>query len=153
MNTLKQIRQSWIKAGQEGTYVGCFHVDVRLEAQYPRIQCNKKGEVVLAFSKSRGSLTRGILIGFTEDCTIPKNKRLPIGKMWDDWEVGGQLADYDGIFEINALKIANKEPKREKVQILSQSGSGKYYAAPPLQEGDVVIDNISRRFSFDNEEK
>ena len=58
---------------------------------YPRLQVNTLGEIVLAISKE-GSLTKGILVGKIKDSKSP----VPIGKKFDDWEVCGELTDYDG---------------------------------------------------------
>ena len=75
---------------------------------YPRLQVTKHGDIVLAISKS-GYLTTGILVGKTKDSTSP----IPIGKKFTDWEVGGELTDYDGAVTI---KIENKvkiNPKKK----------------------------------------
>lgn len=62
-----------------------------IDLYFPRLQVNNKGEIVLATSK-KGSLTTGILVG-----RLPKCKtKTPIGKKFDDWEVAGELVDYDG---------------------------------------------------------
>lgn len=58
---------------------------------YPRLQVNKHGEIVLALEK-QGCLTRGILVAKTPTSTSV----IPIGKVWADWEVAGELEDYDG---------------------------------------------------------
>lgn len=58
---------------------------------YPRLQINKLGEIVLA-TKKEGGLTTGILVGKTPECKT----QWPIGKKWNDWEVCGELVDYDG---------------------------------------------------------
>jgi len=60
---------------------------------YPKLQVNRKGEIVLAFSK-KSTLTRGVLVGFTEDIK-PEDKQFEIGKIFDDWEVVGELFDYE----------------------------------------------------------
>jgi hypothetical protein len=59
---------------------------------YPRLQANKKGEIILALSKE-GLLTRGILVGYTDQAA---NKKIPIGTYFADWEVAGPLTDYNG---------------------------------------------------------
>ena len=58
---------------------------------YPRLQVNKRGEVVLATGK-QSTLTTGILVGKT---TFSESQ-LPIGTKLVDWEVCGELVDYDG---------------------------------------------------------
>lgn len=76
---------------------------------YPRLQANKQGEIVLALYK-HGSLTTGILVGripgsaADQLCYFAEPYR--IGEKFDDWEVGGELTDYDGEVE---LTIKNKE--------------------------------------------
>ena len=67
---------------------------------YPRLQINKLGEIVLA-TKKEGNLTTGILVGKTPEC----NTKWPIGQKWSDWEVCGELVDYDGQVTI---QIENK---------------------------------------------
>jgi hypothetical protein len=62
---------------------------------YPRLQINKAGEIVLATSKE-GSLTTGILVGKLPHC----QSTLRIGRCCTDWEVVGELTDYDGEIEI-----------------------------------------------------
>lgn len=58
---------------------------------FPRLQVNKHGEIVFATGKS-GTLTTGILIAKT-----PESKsKLTIGQKCDDWEVVGELTDYNG---------------------------------------------------------
>ncbi len=58
---------------------------------YPRLQTNRLGEIVLALSK-KGSLTKGILVGKLLD----SRSTLSIGQKCSDWEVVGELFDYDG---------------------------------------------------------
>jgi hypothetical protein len=58
---------------------------------YPRLQVNERGEIVLATYK-HGVLTTGILVGKLPHCQSP----FEIGKKFSDWEVGGELKDYDG---------------------------------------------------------
>lgn len=58
---------------------------------YPRLQINKHGEIVLATDK-KDTLTTGILVGKTAYC----KSKFPLGKKFDDWEVVGELFDYDG---------------------------------------------------------
>ena len=71
---------------------------------YPRLQVNNRGEIVLAISK-KDTLTTGILVGKT-----PESKStLDIGTKWTDWEVAGELADYDG--EITATFINKVQGK------------------------------------------
>ena len=75
---------------------------------YPRLQVNKLGEIVLALHKSEGGLTRGILVGKTEN----SNSKLEIGSKFSDWEVVGELKDYDGDVSTtftNLCKTANSE--------------------------------------------
>jgi hypothetical protein len=58
---------------------------------YPRLQVNPRGEIVLATGK-RKALTTGICVGYLPGVTT----RTRIGQKFDDWEVGGELVDYDG---------------------------------------------------------
>lgn len=65
---------------------------------YPRLQVNKSGEIVLVTSKD-GCLSRGVLIGKT-----PKSKtKLSIGCTISDWEVAGELTDYDGVVDVSLM--------------------------------------------------
>jgi len=58
---------------------------------FPRLQVNKGGEIVLATGKE-GILTSGVLVAKT-----PESKStLSIGQKCTDWEVFGELTDYDG---------------------------------------------------------
>ncbi len=66
-------------------------IDIIPNVYYPRLQINGRGEIVLAISKD-GILTSGILVDKTADSKSP----FGIGKKFDDWEVGGELVDYDG---------------------------------------------------------
>lgn len=71
---------------------------------YPRLQINKHGEIVLAFSKENG-LTRGILVGKTKEC----KSVFSIGKKFTDWEVVGELTDYNGEVTISIEnEVANE---------------------------------------------
>jgi hypothetical protein len=61
---------------------------------------NKRGEIILALSKT-GSLTTGVLLGHIEDAVPAKyvwgGDILPEqGICWTDWEVGGELEEYNG---------------------------------------------------------
>lgn len=71
--------------------------------EYPRLQTNKQGEIVLAFYK-KGTLTRGVLVGYTPEA---KNKQFTVGKTFSDWEVVGELTDYDEEFLVELL-LQNK---------------------------------------------
>lgn len=62
---------------------------------YPRIMVNPQGIVILATSKD-GILTTGISIGKTKECTSTE----PIGLKVSDWEVSGELSDYNEPIEI-----------------------------------------------------
>lgn len=63
------------------------------EFRYPRLQINKHGEIVLATGMdNKYKLTTGILVAKTPD----SKSKVPIGKKFDDWEVVGELKDYDG---------------------------------------------------------
>jgi len=66
---------------------------------YPRLMVNDSGEVVLALYK-KGTLTTGILVDNVEGKTprphTISGASIPIGTKWTDWEVGGDLRDYDG---------------------------------------------------------
>ncbi len=68
--------------GQTGTY-------------YPRLQVNKRGEIVLA-TKKEDTLTTGILVSKTPEST----STLPIGQVLQDWEVVGPLVDYNGKIDV-----------------------------------------------------
>ena len=57
---------------------------------YPRVMVDPLGHILLATSKER-HLTTGILIGKTKEC---KNQ-WPLGSKFTDWEVFGELTDYD----------------------------------------------------------
>jgi hypothetical protein len=71
---------------------------------YPRLKVNDLGEIVLAISKE-GTLTTGILVGKT-----PESKsKWKLGKRFADWEVVGELRDYDG--EVN-ICLRNTNEKR-----------------------------------------
>lgn len=66
-------------------------VDAGHNLYFPRLQINKRGEIVLATGKE-GSLTTGVLVAKT-----PESKStLSIGQKFTDWEVCGELQDYDG---------------------------------------------------------
>ena len=69
---------------------------------YPRLQINQNGEIVLAVSKHK-TLTTGILVGKTSTSKTP----FKIGTKFSDWEVGGELEDYDGEVVIR-IKNMNK---------------------------------------------
>jgi hypothetical protein len=77
---------------------------------YPRLQINKRGEIVLAISKER-TLTKGILVGKT-----PESKSLlQLGTKCVDWEVAGELTDYDGEITVtlsNRVKNGGTDNKR-----------------------------------------
>jgi hypothetical protein len=66
-------------------------VDAGHDIYFPRLQVNKRGEIVLATGKD-GFLTTGILVGKTKE----SKSEVPIGKKFTDWEVCGELTDYDG---------------------------------------------------------
>jgi len=69
-----------------------IHVPLNTQhGRYPRLQVNKHGEVVLVI-ENRGLLSTEILVG-----KLPGSKStVPLGKRFDDWEVAGELTDYDG---------------------------------------------------------
>jgi hypothetical protein len=70
---------------------------------FPRLQVNKRGEIVLATSKT-GSLTTGILVAKTPEST----SKIQIGQKFDDWEVAGELTDYNGEVSVtfeNQVKV------------------------------------------------
>lgn len=69
-----------------------------IEPDYPRIQVNKHGEIILALGKE-GILTRGILIAKTPECKKPYK----LGLYMEDWEVTGELVDYSGGVTITLL--------------------------------------------------
>ena len=77
------------------------------DLHYPRLMRNKRGEIVLATHK-KDSLTTGIYVGQVEG-TKPHKLVGPVaevfgvegqvptfGTKWTDWEVCGELTDYDG---------------------------------------------------------
>ena len=63
----------------------------RSNVYYPRLMVNRQYEIVLAMSQHNG-LTTGIYMGQADE----HEPHWPIGKRFDDWEVAGQLVDYDG---------------------------------------------------------
>ena len=72
---------------------------------FPRLMVNKRGEIILATGRSDThsyaphGLTTGILVGLTPDAERTKvvgGKPVPIGTKFDDWEVAGELEDYNG---------------------------------------------------------
>lgn len=63
---------------------------------YPRLQYNARGEIILAIRK-KDTLTEGILVGKTSDCKSTS----PIGQHIVDWEVCGELLDYNGDVAVN----------------------------------------------------
>lgn len=72
------------------------HGPVSQPYYFPRLQVNKRGEIILAISKD-ASLTTGILVGKT-----PESKSIvPLGKRFVDWEVAGELIDYDGTIVVS----------------------------------------------------
>ena len=73
---------------------------------YPRLQVNRRGEIVLAISKE-DTLTSGILVGKTANSTSV----VPIGKKFDDWEVVGPLTDYDGEVVVSLKNTCSKGKK------------------------------------------
>ena len=68
------------------------------DVYYPRLQVNRLGEIVLATHK-QGSLTSGILVGHTPDAVA----RFKLGKKFDDWEVVGELQDYNGAVTVTIV--------------------------------------------------
>lgn len=93
--------QTSVTLNNAGTAVGdCFNV------YYPRLRVNKLGEIVLATSRSENGLTTGILVGKT-----PNSKSdVPIGFKCCDWEVVGELEDYDGEMTITFRnQVANSK--------------------------------------------
>ena len=70
---------------------------------FPRLQINKLGEIILATGKE-GSLTTGILVGRTKS----NQSGLPMGQKCDDWEVVGELEDYNGTVEISVSNLVKK---------------------------------------------
>lgn len=74
------------------------------DSYYPRLQINNRtGEIVLAVHQGISGLTTGILVDKTADSKSP----FGIGKKFTDWEVAGELVDYDG--EV-AVLFKNKVP-------------------------------------------
>lgn len=83
---------------------------------FPRLQVNKRGEIILATFK-HGSLTTGILVGKT-----PESKStLSIGTQCTDWEVAGPLVDYDGDVQ---LTIRNRVPHEAFPEITGRGHGG-----------------------------
>ena len=115
MTTPNKITYSISRYNDEGQIVEFKDVpfnEIQLENEdysfcYPRLQINKLGEIVLATGK-KGRLTTGILVGKTPECKTT----WPIGKKWDDWEVVGELTDYDGQV---LIQIENKIKTTPKV--------------------------------------
>lgn len=70
---------------------------------YPRLQVNKHGEIVLSVFKDGHGLTHGVLVGKTPD----SKSKVSIGQKFSDWEVGGELVDYDGEVQVSFI---NKVP-------------------------------------------
>lgn len=75
---------------------------------YPRLQVNKNGNIILATSKHRG-LTTGILVGRCFKTQRKTTLAIPIGAKHVDWEVDGELVDYDGEVSIT---VSNRTKKR-----------------------------------------
>ena len=83
---------------------------------YPRLQFNKRGEIVLSLYKD-GSLTTGIMVGKT-----PESKStLSIGQILNDWEVCGLLEDYDGEIQVSFI---NKVPAEAFEEIIGRGHGG-----------------------------
>jgi len=83
----------------------------RCDSYYPRLQVNNRGEIVLAMSKKE-TLTTGVLVGKT----LESNSKLEIGTKWVDWEVAGELTDYDGQVTVtfeNEFKVFNTKNSLE----------------------------------------
>ena len=75
---------------------------------FPRLQVNGRGEIILAISKSKNGLTKGILVGTVHN----RKSKVPIGQLFTDWEVAGELEDYDG--EVN-VTIRNQVKRHGEV--------------------------------------
>lgn len=84
-------------------------ISVSPNLYYPRLQTNKWGEIILATHQKNG-MTTGILVGRIPDSLSAKliefSEPYQIGQKFSDWEVAGELTDYDGEVE---LIIKNKE--------------------------------------------
>ena len=65
---------------------------------YPRLQVDPQGNIILAILKE-GAFTTGTCIGHTKD----SKSKVPRGKRFTDWEVGGELVDYDGAVTITVV--------------------------------------------------
>ena len=76
---------------------------------YPRLQRSKRGEVILAISK-KGILTKGILVKKLKG----SKSTLPIGTKIDDWEVGGELEDYNGEVTITLRNMVKHHRTKEE---------------------------------------
>lgn len=83
---------------------------------FPRLQVNSRGEIVLATSKD-GSLTTGILVGKT-----PTSKStLPLGIKLEDWEVCGELKDFDGAVNITLQQCLHPSHRCVVIQSLTNA--------------------------------
>jgi hypothetical protein len=67
---------------------------------YPRLQSNKRGEIVLVTLK-HNTLSTGVLVGKTPD----SKSKLPMGIKLTDWEVCGVLTDYNGSVRITLSNL------------------------------------------------
>ena len=83
---------------------------------YPRLQVNKRGEIVLSMYK-QGTLTDGLLVGKTPE----SQSTLTIGQRLSDWEVCGELVDYDGEIQ---LTISNQVPTEAFDEIIGRGHGG-----------------------------
>lgn len=82
---------------------GSVNATLNSNLYFPRLQINKRGEIVLATGK-RGTLTSGILVAKTPE----SQSTLQIGQKFSDWEVCGELVDYNGEISVtfeNQVKV------------------------------------------------
>lgn len=63
---------------------------------FPRLMVNKRGEIILATSRSEQGLTTGILV----DKLPTSISTTKIGTRYTDWEVAGELTNYNGEVDI-----------------------------------------------------
>lgn len=105
-----------IKLRNNGSTVDSQVIKVTANLYYPRLQVNKHGEIVLSLYK-HGVLTTGLLVGKTPE----SQSKLSIGQRLDDWEVCGELSDYDGEIQ---LAISNNVPTVAFDEIIGRGDGG-----------------------------
>lgn len=103
-----------IKLRNDGPAVDVIKLTENL--YYPRLQVNKHGDIVLSLYKREG-LTTGLLVGKTPE----SQSKLSIGQRLDDWELCGELSDYDGEIQ---LAISNNVPTVAFDEIIGRGDGG-----------------------------